>query len=97
MRRFRFKADLERAIALAMARASAAGHPKVTAYHLLDALLEDGDIQELVNASGGSIELLRSAVGPTSVTSHLHHSGRSSLRLYCGGTIYRSTPSSGGR
>jgi ATP-dependent Clp protease adapter protein ClpS len=42
----------------ARARASAAGHPKVTVYHLLAAILADPAAQELIAQSGGSASKL---------------------------------------
>jgi ATP-dependent Clp protease adapter protein ClpS len=59
---------LEKAIATAHRQASAVGHPKVTVYHLLAALLEDGAIQETIRQAGGSPERLK-----TVTAEHLQH------------------------
>src|SRR5512143_1369373 len=49
---------LQQTLQVARQRALAAGHPKVTAHHLLAALLEDPGVREVIEGAGGSLPRL---------------------------------------
>ena len=57
----RLDADSLNAVRAARDRALAAGHPKLTALHLLGCLLDNASVQGVVQGAEGSVDQLRSA------------------------------------
>jgi ATP-dependent Clp protease adaptor protein ClpS len=53
---------LQGVVKSALARASAAHHPKATVFHLLSALLEEPETCEIVQKAGGSVSRLQSVL-----------------------------------